>query len=386
MDFTRKQLHNSVICLSSAIKTNSSCSFTRLPLTRSAASLTITNAFGYESTMWMICMPKLRITAMGTMAMAFGASPLIVNPVSPALSSLGVIMGAVWSPPDDGAASAYKIMVAEDGLYRLDAAFFANNGIDPANIDLDAVRIYHMGEEVAVLVNDQDNPSVFDANDYIEFYGQRVADQYDKYAVQNIYWLVTAGGIGTPKRMVEVDGTPAAGPLATEHSAVVHLEDDEYYVGLAPGTNERDRWFFDDFVLGTDFTGGPDPVQVPFDLTLPGVIGQGNLIISLWGYYDTGHQVEVWVNDVSAGTFSWSGVAFYEVSLSGLNLTENTIVKLACHTAMDGLIVDYMPCVFLTSPTPLMWPPSPTCRSAQRRLTALSLNHRPAGSPAPTLL
>ncbi len=81
----------------------------------------------------------------------------------------------------------------------------------------------------------------------------------------------------------------------------------------------------------------PDPVEVPFDLTLPGVIGQGNLTISLWGYYDTGHEVEVWVNDVSQGTFSWSGIAFYEVNLSGLNLTENTTVKLACHTAMDGL-------------------------------------------------
>ncbi len=40
--------------------------------------------------------------------------------------------------------------------------------------------------------------------------------------------------------------------------------------------------------------------------------------------------------------FSWSGVAFYEVNLSGLNLTENTTVKLACNTAMDGLIVDYI--------------------------------------------
>jgi hypothetical protein len=119
---------------------------------------------------------------MGTMAMAFGASPLIVNPVSPALSSLGVIMGAVWSPPDDGAASAYKIMVAEDGLYRLDAAFFTNNGIDTADINLDTVRLYYMGEEVAVLVNDADSAGVFDASDYIEFYGQPITDQYNKYA------------------------------------------------------------------------------------------------------------------------------------------------------------------------------------------------------------
>ena len=68
-----------------------------------------------------------KLASMGTMAMAFGASPLIINPLSPALTSVGVIMGAVWSPPDAGAASAYKIMVAEDGLYRLDAQAKTNH-------------------------------------------------------------------------------------------------------------------------------------------------------------------------------------------------------------------------------------------------------------------
>jgi hypothetical protein len=253
-----------------------------------------------------------------------------------------MLMGAVWSPPADGTGSAYKIAVSEEGLYRLDSTFFADNGIDTATIDLDRVRLYHMGEEVAVLVNDADSPGAFGVNDYIEFYGQSAAAEYAKYSAHSVYWLVTAGGVGAPKRMLSVDGTPAAGPLAAEHSASVHLEDDEYYVGLAPGTDERDRWFFDDFVLGTDFTGGVNPVQVPFALPLPGVIGQGDLTISLWGYYDTTHELEVWVNDVPAGTFSWSGVAFYEVNLSGLNLSENTTVKLACNTAMDGLIVDYI--------------------------------------------
>jgi hypothetical protein len=54
------------------------------------------------------------LASMGSYAMAFSASPLIVNPLSPALTSVGVIMGAVWSPPNDGgaAAGAYKIMVA----------------------------------------------------------------------------------------------------------------------------------------------------------------------------------------------------------------------------------------------------------------------------------
>ena len=286
-----------------------------------------------------------KLAAMGSVAMAFGASPLIVNP----LSSLGVILSAVWSPPADSGSTAYKITVSEEGIYRLDAAFFTGHGINPATIDLDTVRIYHLGQELAIFVNDQDSPGNFDANDYIEFYGQKPATAYSKYAKENIYWLVTAGGIGSPKRMVAEDGTPAAGALALEHSAVVRAEDDEYYVGLAPGADSRDRWYFDDFVLGTDFTGGVDPVQVPFTLALPGVIGQGSLKISLWGYYDTNHELEVWVNDVSQGTFVWSGMAFYEVNLTGLDLTQSTEVKLSCNNPMDGLIVDYLEATYRRS-------------------------------------
>jgi hypothetical protein len=230
----------------------------------------------------------------------------------------------VWSPPTDAASSVYKIPIAEEGIYRLDASFFANNGIDTASIDLNSVRLYHLGQEVAIDVYDQDNDGIFDAVDYIQFYGQLPAAGYAKYAKENIYWLVTAGGSGSPKRMLTVDGSPAAGALATSHSFSVQRQDDEYYVGLAPGADSRDRWYFDDFVLGTDFTGGPDPVQVPFSLTLPGVVGSGSLKISLWGYYDTDHEVEVWVNDVD------------------LNLTAATTVKLACNYAPDGLIVDYL--------------------------------------------
>ena len=36
------------------------------------------------------------------MTMAFGAAPIMVNPISPVLSSLGVLVNALWSP-DTGA-------------------------------------------------------------------------------------------------------------------------------------------------------------------------------------------------------------------------------------------------------------------------------------------
>ena len=43
--------------------------------------------------------------------------------------------------------------------------------------------------------------TLLDTSDYIEFYGQPVSAQYAKYSRHNVYWLVTAAGSGTPKRM-----------------------------------------------------------------------------------------------------------------------------------------------------------------------------------------
>ena len=195
------------------------------------------------------------IASIGQMAMAFGAAPMIANPLSPVLSSLGVLVNALWAPDTGVQGAAYKILVEEEGLYRLTRDYLAANGVDVDAMDLSQIRIYNLGEEVALYVYDQNADDFLDATDTIEFYGRPVAAQYAKYARDNVYWLVTAGGTGSPRRMTDVDGAPAAGPLAATHSFTVHYEQDEYYVGLAPGDDSRDRWFFDDFVLGIDFTG-----------------------------------------------------------------------------------------------------------------------------------
>ena len=128
------------------------------------------------------------------------------------------------------------------------------------NLDLSRIRIYNLGIEVALYVYDQNADDTLDTTDYIEFYGRPVPAPYAKYARDNHYWLVTAGGIDAPRRMADVDGAPAFGPLAATHSFTVHYEEDETYVGMAPGEDSLDRWFFDDFVLGTDFTRTADPV------------------------------------------------------------------------------------------------------------------------------
>jgi hypothetical protein len=283
------------------------------------------------------------IPAAGKMAIAFGAAPIMVNPISAVLSSLGVLVNALWSPDTGIQGTAYKIRVEEEGIYRLTRDYLATNGVDVDALDLSRLRIYNLGAEIAIYVYDENGDDFLDNSDYIEFYGQAVTAQYAKYGRNNVYWLLTAGGTGIPRRMAEIDGTPAAGAAAATHTDSVRYEEDVYYLGLAPGADSLDRWFFDDLVLGSDLTGTPNPVPTDFSMNLPAVAAQGRLTISMWGYYDTYHDVEIQVNGVVANIANWTGIAFHEVTLEGINLLEgDNIITLTCNRDMDAVIVDWL--------------------------------------------
>jgi hypothetical protein len=239
-----------------------------------------------------------QLASMGSMAMAFGASPLVVNPLSPVLSSLGVVLSAVWAPPAEAGAAAYKILTEDAGIYRI---YRADLALDDA---LSQIRLYNLGEEVTIEIYDQNGNDTLDAGDYIQFYAEPVAAAYAKYARYNVYWLLTSASTGSPKRMLAVDGTPTVeGVMATGHSYVQHQEEDTNYNGRAPGADGLDRWYYSQYVLGTGFTPFEDPLPYHFKLPAYGNQGPGRLTISLWGYSDTDHDLEVWVNGVYKDSF-----------------------------------------------------------------------------------
>ncbi|MGD9045326.1 MAG: DUF2341 domain-containing protein, partial [Desulfobacterales bacterium] len=233
-----------------------------------------------------------QLSSLGSMAAAFGASPLIVNPLSPALSSLGVVLSAVWSPPAESGATAYKILTSEAGIYRI---YRSDLALDD---NLSRIRLYHLGAEQAIYIHDQNADNYLNTGDYIEFYAKPVDGTYAKYTDDNVYWLVTEGASGTPKRMLSVDGSPTGADVATEHRFLQHQEQDAIYMGLAPGEDSLDRWYYGQYVPGIGFTGGPDPVPAHFGLPVYDSQSTGDLTISLWGYSDTDHDLEVWVNGV----------------------------------------------------------------------------------------
>jgi hypothetical protein len=300
----------------------------------------LAKAVGPEPTPWSPSVGDDDSAAFSSMVkMAFLTPSMIVNPIASVLSSAAILVRALWAPPA-AAEPAYKILVVEEGIYRLTRNWFEDNGVDVAGIDLSQVRLYNLGEEIAIRVEDGGVVGQFDFGDFIEFYATPVESQYNKYTSSNVYWLTSSGGSGTPKRMAEVDTIPGSATVAGTHSFMVHHEQDLWYMLSVPGGDSLERWFFYPFVDGPGIAGGGAPVD--FALTLPGVAGQGSVKIWMVGYYNADHAVDVSVNGTYVGSFTWSNISFYLATIDGVDLLEgNNTISLTCTSGEDSIAVDW---------------------------------------------
>ena len=245
--------------------------------------------------------------------MAFIGSPLLTNPFASIMSSIQMLLGALWVPPPvelSPEIPAYKITLSAEGIYRLTGTDLAGAGLDVAAMDLSRIRLYHLGGETAIYIYDQDGDDTLDAADYILFYGRAVDGAYAKYTGSNVYWLTLAGGDGAPKRMAAIDGTPAGGQLATEFEATTRSEADERYGSDGPGGRRSDRWFFDTYMPGDGWDKAWVPTAgdlIPFTVALPGALGPGTVTIELFDNFDQDHELTVAINGSGYGSYTWSG-------------------------------------------------------------------------------
>ncbi|NIQ91672.1 MAG: hypothetical protein GWN93_22785, partial [Deltaproteobacteria bacterium] len=299
-------------------------------------------ATGPEPTVWSPSVAdEGSIDLSSFLQMAFLTPSMIVNPIASVLSSAAILVRAIWAPPA-AATPAYKILVVEDGIYRLTKTWLEANGVDVSTFDLSQVRIYNLGQEIAIYVYDENGDDLFDPEDYIYFYAEAVEESYAKYTTDNVYWLTLEGGAGAPKRMAEIDSTPASGSVPSIHSFTVHHEEDRKYWARAPGGDSLDRYFFDPYVIGPDvgYAGAGDPVS--FDFSLPGVNGEGTLKIMMAGTWAPSHQVDISLNGIPLGTYSWSDIAFYEAAIEDVDLVDGiNTVTLECLTGVDSIAVDW---------------------------------------------
>ncbi len=179
--------------------------------------------------------PQAASGVLSSVAVSFAAAPVLINPISPILSSLGAAVIAIWSPPESADGHVYKILTDAEGIYRITKDYLDTNGVDTAAINLSQVRIYYLGAEITIEVFDQNSDDHFDAADYIRFYAVPVSSPYVKYSAQNVYWLTLSGGSGTPLRMQSIDAAPSGGLLATDFADTARHEQDIVYWLKAPG-------------------------------------------------------------------------------------------------------------------------------------------------------
>jgi uncharacterized delta-60 repeat protein len=271
--------------------------------------------------------------------------PPVVEELS--VDAFSLMAAAAWEPPSE-ASPVYKILVSEEGIYRLSKTWLQAQGVDVTAIDLSQVRIYNLGQEITISVYDEDGDTQFDPQDYIDFYGKTVEETYAKYTDNNVYWLTLEGGAGAPKRMAPIDSTPGSGGVPATYIFTVHHEEDREYWPKAPGGDGLDRYFFHPYVVGAEVgytppPGDPKPGDpVSFSFPVPGVAGQGTLKIMLGGTWNTDHQVAVSLNTTHLGSYSWSGIAFYETQIDNVDLVDGmNTVTLECLTGQDSIAVDW---------------------------------------------
>ena len=85
------------------------------------------------------------------------------------------LFGNEWINYDQ---SYFKIMVAEDGIYRIPKNTLESAGVPIGAVSGEQFQIFRLGEEIPLYVSTN---GAFGANDYIEFYGQKNRSELDRF-------------------------------------------------------------------------------------------------------------------------------------------------------------------------------------------------------------
>ncbi|MEW5807147.1 MAG: C25 family cysteine peptidase [Acidobacteriota bacterium] len=195
---------------------------------------------------------------------------------------------AGWSATQSQTTSSiYKLKISKDGIYHLTYSYIQTNASGLLGQDPRTFKLMNRGVEVPIYVAGQDD-GVFDTLDYIEFYGQALADEaktllnYDysdpnpdiyqdnDFTDTNVYFLSAEGPAVDRKRVTTFDGNPVSGyPAPDDFYDTVHVE-----VIESDGTNNdtylplggNDPWYW-----GPRIQSSGSPNYQDADIGIPGL-------------------------------------------------------------------------------------------------------------------
>ena len=199
----------------------------------------------------------------------------------------------------------YKVKVEEDGMYRVDRSALSDAGVDVEDVDPRTLRLYHLGQEVPLLVSGEEDGR-FDEGDHIVFHGTRWDGRYTR---TNVYWLTWGAMSG--ERMAGRSGP--AGPSASFPTCFLdslRVEQDKVYWQTAPGGEDADHWFWEELR-------GAGIAEARFVLHgIADTAATCRLRATFQGRTGANHRAIVSMNGHPMGNVEWSGQRVWEAHFS----------------------------------------------------------------------
>ncbi len=244
-----------------------------------------------------------------------------------------------------------KVVVSDEGMYRVTYDDILDAGLNPSMIDPVTFQMFYGGgrelpwgvadsrpelEETAIEVAGAGDGS-FDPGDEVVFYGQSLLrwepqDTYlrHRYDSSNCYWLTWGNPDASPLRMVTIDGTPGVGVEVVEYRDNKHVEQDHIYATeeFAYTRVVPDDWVWDN-ISGT--VGEPITRSYTFQLDEVAGGGMDSLRLEVYGQPGTvSHLIEVSLNGVRVRDISFSGpyshnTSWFSLPIDLLNGGSNTL-------------------------------------------------------------
>jgi len=253
--------------------------------------------------------------------------------------------------PARGDGLRYRVVVKEDGLYRITWEDLKELEADLEGVDPRTIRLVNKGHDVPILVRGGEDGS-FDRGDWIEFYGEynrktfydRAGDMYkDPYTDENIYWLSWGGDEGM--RLASESGAPSETdplkyiqPFSYEYT--VHAEEDKYMDRLGYVPDPADHWFWDSGIYGGELRSysvvlkSPDhnsPIRPKVTAVLRG---------KTFPPGSPDHHALIYFNDVLVSDVVWDGQGMVKTTTSELSALSSSHIKDGINTLTVVLPAD----------------------------------------------
>lgn len=215
--------------------------------------------------------------------------------------------------PRPSSLTPLKILVREDGLYRVTHGDLLAAGADPSGIDPTTFVVTNRDAEIAVEITGGED-GTFDPGDTIRFFG--LAPGGDE-TWDNVYRLT--GGYETGLRMPSIDATPApSDPSPGEFKNTAFQEVDTLYYAGVPETSPT-PWLWESLAVVTP--GVPSYTDRVFNLSnVSTSTATGRLEVRVQSRREVpgpspNHHVRIYVNNHLVDDQTWTGLQ--SVTLAG---------------------------------------------------------------------